>query len=184
VLVEFDCAKDGNRVPKEIQYQALVDSGLPIAAILDSGDKSLHGWIRIDAADKAEYDRRRTTVYDHFGQYDFFDSGNKAPSKYSRCPGAERNLYDANGKPLGTARQELLAVKIGAVSFEDWVKAHAQRQAFSEEEQNRLRSEALEFYRPRIDLCRCQWPKPPTTALRERSPILSQRQASRVGKVC
>jgi hypothetical protein len=55
-LIEFDWDKNRQPVPKEIQYAALVKSGFPISAIMDSGNKSLHGLIRVDAVDKTQYE--------------------------------------------------------------------------------------------------------------------------------
>ena len=43
VLVEFDEDKNGNLIPKELQYAWLLDSGLPIDAIVDSGKRSIQG---------------------------------------------------------------------------------------------------------------------------------------------
>jgi hypothetical protein len=155
-LVEFDFDKNGQLVPKEIQYAALANSGFPISVILDSGNKSLQGLIRIDAADKAQYDERVAIVYEHFRQYDFFDDDNKAENKYCRLPGCDRQLFDVTGKPAGIARQELLAVKIGPTNWDQWQSAHGAAgtssgssgsTAFSEEEQQRLQAEAYEFYR-------------------------------------
>ena len=48
VLVEFDGES------KEAHYAALIGSGLPITVIIDSGGRSLHAWIRVDAADEAQ----------------------------------------------------------------------------------------------------------------------------------
>lgn len=119
-LVEFDCDANGARVSKEIQYAALVRSGFPITAIIDSGDRGLHAWPRVEAVDKAQYDERVAIVYEHFRQYSFFDDKNKAPNKWSRLPGATRILYDAANNPIGIGRQELLVVNVGPVSWDVW----------------------------------------------------------------
>jgi hypothetical protein len=121
VLVEFDLDSRGNRIPKELQYGALLESGFPISAILDSGDKSIHGWVRVDAPDRKEYDRRREIVWDYFKRWNL-DPQNKNPSRYSRCPSVERNLYDKKGNLVGIGRQTLLAINVGPVSFEEWEK--------------------------------------------------------------
>ncbi|MEI7929550.1 MAG: hypothetical protein WCH40_13450, partial [Verrucomicrobiales bacterium] len=49
VLVEFDRDEAGKPIPKEEQYHAVIASGMPVAALIDSGNKSLHAWIRVDA---------------------------------------------------------------------------------------------------------------------------------------
>jgi hypothetical protein len=124
-LVEFDLDAQGHQIAKEFQYAKLLESGLPISVVLDSGNKSIHAWIRLDAPDRAEYDRRRQIVWEYFRRGPPpIDPQNKNPSRYSRCPGVDRNLYDArNKKIVGTGRQELLRVRIGAASWEEWEKA-------------------------------------------------------------
>jgi RecA-family ATPase len=123
VLVEFDLDENGNRIPKITQYQALLSSGFPIAAIIDSGNKSLHAWIRVDAGlDLALYKVRRDIVFEHFEAFDL-DPQNKNPSRYSRCPQINRALYDSAGNQIGTARQELLATGLGPASWAEWERA-------------------------------------------------------------
>jgi hypothetical protein len=119
LLVEFDLDQKGNRIPKEIQYGALIESGLPFSAILDSGDKSIHGWVRLDAPNRKEYDWRREMIWDYFKAWNL-DPQNKNPSRYSRCPSVERNLYDKEGTLIGVGRQTLLAVNVGAKSWDEW----------------------------------------------------------------
>lgn len=67
VLVEFDRDDKGQTIPKEDQYGAIIASGLPVSAVIDSANKSLHAWVRIDAPDAAEYRRRVDIVWDWFG---------------------------------------------------------------------------------------------------------------------
>jgi RecA-family ATPase len=124
VLVEFDLDSNGKRIPKISQYNALIDSGLPISVILDSGDKSIHGWVRIDAADFDEFKARREIVWDKFAAWDL-DVKNKNPSRYSRCPGVPRNLYDEQGNQYGIGRQELLAVSVGPASWAEYERGQA-----------------------------------------------------------
>ena len=51
-VVEFDT------MPREQQIQFWAGVKLPVVALLDSGGRSIHGWIRIDAANAAEWTRR------------------------------------------------------------------------------------------------------------------------------
>lgn len=124
VLVEFDLDENGSRIPKISQYCALIDSGLPISVILDSGDKSIHGWVRVDAANFDEYKQRREIVWDKFAAWDL-DVKNKNPSRYSRCPGVPRNLYDDVGACYGIGHQELLAISVGPPSWAEWERGQA-----------------------------------------------------------
>jgi RecA-family ATPase len=103
VLVEFD------DLPKAEQEQRLRDSGLPITVLIDSGGKSIHGWVRVDAPSRKEWDARRDLIYSAIPG---IDAKNKNPSRYSRLPGAWRSP---------TSQQRLLATRLGAASWEDWL---------------------------------------------------------------
>jgi RecA-family ATPase len=103
VLVEFD------DLPKPEQEQRLRDSGLPITVLIDSGGKSIHGWVRVDAPNRKEWDARRDLIYSAIPG---IDAKNKNPSRYSRLPGAWRSP---------TSQQRLLATSLGAASWEDWL---------------------------------------------------------------
>ena len=104
VLVEFD---DN---PKPEQEKLLRDSGLPISVLIDSGGKSIHGWVRVDAPSRKEWDARRDLIYSAIPG---IDPKNKNPSRFSRLPGAWR----------GESQQKLLATNLGANSWEDWLTA-------------------------------------------------------------
>ena len=104
VLVEFDDK------PKPEQEKLLRDSGLPISVLIDSGGKSIHGWVRVDAPSRKEWDARRDLIYSAIPG---IDPKNKNPSRFSRLPGAWR----------GESQQKLLATNLGANSWEDWLTA-------------------------------------------------------------
>jgi Protein of unknown function (DUF3987) len=111
-LAEFDADENGHVIPKEIQYTLLLRSYLPIAALIDSGGKSLHAIIKVDAPDRAEYDRRVAQV---LSRVPCLDTQNKNPSRYSRLPGVARE----------EGLQQLLAVNLGALdwtTFEEEIK--------------------------------------------------------------
>jgi len=102
VLVEFD------ELPKPEQEQRLRASGLPISVLIDSGGKSIHAWVRVDASSRKEWDARRDEIYKAIPGV---DPKNKNPSRFSRLPGAWR----------GESQQKLLATNLGADSWEDWL---------------------------------------------------------------
>jgi len=102
-LLEFDA------IDLVEQWSIIVQSKVPCAAVLTSGGKSVHAWVKVNAESRTEYDARVKMLYDHFAAYEP-DEKNKNPSRFSRLAGCER----------GTSRQELLAVDIGAKSFLDW----------------------------------------------------------------
>ncbi|MBU3665725.1 MAG: hypothetical protein FGM15_07605 [Chthoniobacterales bacterium] len=113
VLVEFDCDAAGQPIPKEKQLAAIVTSGLPVSALIDSGNKSLHAWIRVDAPDEAQYRLRVDAVYEKFKHLNL-DRQNRNPSRLSRCPDGFRQV----GSEL--RRQRLLATGLGAASWIEW----------------------------------------------------------------
>jgi hypothetical protein len=104
-LLEFD------EISREEQWGIIVQSQVPCTAIISSGRKSIHAWVKIDAKDRREFDERTKALYQHFSDYRP-DEKNKNPSRFSRLPGCER----------GQSRQELLALNIGCDSFTEWLK--------------------------------------------------------------
>ena len=116
-LVEFDCDETGNRIPKCDQYQTILESGMPVAALIDSGNKSLHAWIRVDARDEAEYKRRVEVIWKHFAGKNL-DTQNRNPSRLSRCPDGRRTV---DGE---VRHQRLLATNFGAASWDAWEAGH------------------------------------------------------------
>jgi RecA-family ATPase len=104
-LLEFD------NISIQEQWGIIIASKIPCTAVISSGGKSIHAWVRVDAKDRAEFGDRVKSLYQHFEQYQP-DEKNKNPSRFSRLPNCER----------GNSRQELLALKTGCESFSEWVK--------------------------------------------------------------
>lgn len=103
-LVEFDT------IPIEAQWQLIVQSRIPCTAVVHSGGRSLHAWVRVDAKDRKDYDARVKALYEHFANYKL-DQQNKNPSRLCRLPNCERF-----GK-----QQELLALQTGVRDFTEWL---------------------------------------------------------------
>jgi len=118
VLVEFDRDIKGELIPKEVQFGAIVSSGFPVSVVIDSGNKSLHAWVRVDAPDTNEYRRRVGIIWDWLEGLSL-DKQNKNPSRLSRCPDGWRTV---DGEPR---QQRLLAVNIGAKSWAEWESANS-----------------------------------------------------------
>ena len=60
VLVEFD------HIPTlEEQWNLICEAKLPCTAVISSGNKSLHAWVRVDAKNLDEYAQRRKLLFDH-----------------------------------------------------------------------------------------------------------------------
>jgi len=104
VLIEFDDK------PKDEQLAIITQCNLPIAAVIDSGGRSLHAWVRVDAGDKREWEQRRDSVYEFLSDHAPCES-NKNPSRFSRLPGILRD---------GT-EQRLVALNIGAQDWAEWI---------------------------------------------------------------
>ena len=84
---------------------------LPCAAIVHSGNKSLHAIVHVDARDYDEYRRRVDFLYETCRKNGLdIDGQNKNPSRLSRMPGVRR----------GGAKQWLVAVNVGRASWAEW----------------------------------------------------------------
>jgi len=117
VLVEMD------EKTKDEQWTILKESKLPMSVVIDSGGKSLHGWVRVDAANKEEWGERRDVVYRHLEVLGI-DPKNKNASRFSRLAGVMRD-----GK-----EQKLLAINVGSVNWEaftDYLESQDMPQEFS-----------------------------------------------------
>ena len=75
---------------------------LPVAAIIGSGGKSPHAWVKVDCSNAAEYQRTVGRIYSRLAQFGV-DPNNKNESRLSRLPGAQREI----GKQ-GDGEQRLL----------------------------------------------------------------------------
>jgi len=105
VLVESDS------MPLDEQKAFLVNQKLPIAALIESGGKSIHAIVKIQADDESEYTQRVNFLFDFLSRHNFqVDEANKNLARLSRMPGAERN---------GNI-QKLVAVNIGCGSYLEW----------------------------------------------------------------
>ena len=84
---------------------------LPIAALIHSGNKSLHAIVHIDAGNYEEYEKRVKYLYSVCRKNGLeVDTQNKNPSRLSRMPGIIRNGH----------KQFLVAVNIGKRSWTEW----------------------------------------------------------------
>ena len=105
VLVESDT------IPKAEQIAFYNKWKLPIAALVDSGSKSIHAIVHIDAENSDIYDQRVQSLFEFLENHGFVvDQSNKNPNKLSRMPGVMRN----------GVMQTLLATNIGCLSYEEW----------------------------------------------------------------
>lgn len=105
------CLIESDTDSLETQYGLFKALRLPIAALVHSGNKSLHAITRIEAANAEEYRERVRFVYDYCKRHGLHvDEQDKNASRYSRLAGVKR----------GDKWQYLIATNIGAKSFEEW----------------------------------------------------------------
>lgn len=103
VLVEFDDLTEAE------QLQALRESNLPLTAIISSGGRSLHGWVRVDAPDKRTWESRRDAIYQYLEDLGPCPA-NKNPGRFSRLPGCKR----------GEQWQRLISLRHGPETWEEF----------------------------------------------------------------
>lgn len=103
---------ESDTMSKEEQKKLYVSLNLPIVALVDSGGKSVHAIVKVEAADETEYTQRVLHLFDVLGKRGMtVDVANKNCSRLSRLPGIVRR---------GQV-QELLALNMGADSWHDWL---------------------------------------------------------------
>lgn len=85
LLLEFDS------IPLDLQLSFFARLPLPIAAILTSGGKSIHAWVKADAKDPTEYKDTTTMLLKMLSPLGI-DPKNKNPSRLSRLVGVTRKL--------------------------------------------------------------------------------------------
>lgn len=96
ILLEFD------QIPLPLQVSLLGKLALPIAAILTSGGKSIHAWVKADSNDLTGYKDDSAMLLSMLESLGI-DPKNKNPSRLSRLVGVTRKI-DAKGD----GRQRLL----------------------------------------------------------------------------
>ena len=104
---------ESDDMTKEEQLHLMVDElKLPLAAVVDSGRKSIHGIVKIFAKDAEEYKERVQYLYKICRNYGLtIDEANRNPSRMSRLAGAIRGAY----------MQRLIDVNIGTESWDEWI---------------------------------------------------------------
>lgn len=95
------------------QYALMTELELPIAALVHSGNKSIHAIVRVDANNEKDYSRKVEYLFKICKKNGLdVDTSTKNPSRLSRMPGFYR----------GKNRQYLIATNIGKESWDEWVE--------------------------------------------------------------
>jgi len=96
-----------------IQYSLMTELRLPIAALVHSGNKSIHAIVRVDAGNEKEYSRKVDQLFKICKKNGLdIDTSTKNPSRLSRMPGFVR----------GDKKQYLIATNIGCESWDEWIE--------------------------------------------------------------
>jgi hypothetical protein len=100
-LLEFD------DVPLELQLSLLAKLPLPIAAIISSGGRSYHAWVKVDAPTWDDYKNDVAELYKRMERFGV-DEKNKNASRLSRLPGTfrgdqQQELFYLNHDPSSKA---------------------------------------------------------------------------------
>lgn len=103
---------EADSMPIEDQKKLLINMKLPIKALVESGGKSVHAIVKVNAENEPEYKQRVSFLFSELAKRNFIvDMNNKNPSRLSRLPGAMR---------AGNC-QRLLGIDLGCSSWEDWL---------------------------------------------------------------
>lgn len=106
------CLLESDDIPIEQQWSLIQSMHLPCTFVINSGSKSLHAIVRIDAENAQQYRTRVDDLYKYAEQAGFKpDPQDKNASRLSRLPGAKRE----NGY------QYIVARNIGEASYQDWI---------------------------------------------------------------
>lgn len=102
---------ESDKVDIDKQRGIIDEMELPVAALVHSGNKSLHAIVRVDARDLDEYRKRVDYLYKACERYGLqLDTQNKNPSRLSRMPGVWRSGQ----------KQFLVATDIGHRTWDEW----------------------------------------------------------------
>jgi hypothetical protein len=93
---------ESDHLPIGMQISLWSRLPMPVAALIDTGGRSVHAWLKVDCADEKDY---RETVADFYRALARFGicRANKNPSRLSRLPGVTRKIGG-----VGAREQRLL----------------------------------------------------------------------------
>jgi hypothetical protein len=88
-IAEFD----NKSLAEQLRFwMRMIQAGIPVAALIHSGNKSIHAWIAVYCADAAEWNAKvKRQLFAETLELFGVDPATKNPSRASRLPGARRN---------------------------------------------------------------------------------------------
>ncbi len=119
------CVLEFDDIPLDDQACILMMAQFPVEAIVFTGNKSLHFWLRIDADNNAEF-KTRTRLIDKICQDFGFTPDTKVlfdAASWVRCPGVERYCFDKKKGKVGlTGKQQELLWVSKSVGYDEWYR--------------------------------------------------------------
>ena len=82
---------ESDDLPRDVQLGIAARVLPDVAAIVDSGGRSLHAWLHVDCKDASEYAKSTQIVFSRLENLGI-DRANKNPSRLARLPGALREI--------------------------------------------------------------------------------------------
>ncbi|MDO4796903.1 MAG: AAA family ATPase [Coriobacteriales bacterium] len=128
-LVECD------ELPRDKQLEMIMRLRLPCRCIVDSGNKSVHAIVAVDAKDADEFKGRTRALYDYCDANGLpVDHSCRNPSRLTRLPGVRR----------GDHIQRLIATNVGPGSWDEFVHEVERLKSEQEAKEQTIRDE-IEF---------------------------------------
>lgn len=107
------CLIESDSESIEKQYAMYKELNLPITFMINSGGKSLHAIVRVDAENQQQYRQRVRELYEFCKKNGLpLDEQDKNASRFSRLPGVKR----------GAKWQYIVERSSGAASYDEWIK--------------------------------------------------------------
>lgn len=107
------CLVESDKDSIEKQYALFKEMNLPILFLINSGGKSLHAIVKIDAENAQQYKSRVRELYEFCKKNGLTpDEQDKNESRFSRLPGVKR----------GDKWQYIVERNIGAKSYDEWIQ--------------------------------------------------------------
>jgi len=85
------CLLESDALPVDLQLSLWAQLPLPIAAIIESGGRSVHAWVMVNCPNAHDYRATMDRIYMLLAQFGLCPC-NKNPSRMSRLPGAQREV--------------------------------------------------------------------------------------------
>jgi hypothetical protein len=85
------CLLESDALPVDLQLSLWARLPLPVAAIIQSGGRSVHAWVMLNCSNAQEYRTKVERIYTLLTRFGLCPS-NKNPSRMSRLPGAQREV--------------------------------------------------------------------------------------------